>query len=72
MLIRPVRGLWSPVASARERAGDSIEGLLKIYAKCLAGGNAVMRQQVEAALGRRWEGPGQARGVARDLAVHLP
>ncbi|MFD1148985.1 hypothetical protein [Saccharothrix hoggarensis] len=36
-----------------EWAGHSVEVLLKIYAKCLDGKAAAVRQRVEAALGHR-------------------
>ena len=32
-------------------AGHSVEVLLRIYAKCLDGGDALIRQRVQAALG---------------------
>jgi hypothetical protein len=34
-----------------EWAGHSVEVLLRIYAKCLDGGDALVRRRVEAALG---------------------
>ena len=34
-----------------EWAGHSVEVLLKIYAKCLDGGDALVRRRVQAALG---------------------
>jgi hypothetical protein len=34
-----------------EWAGHSVEVLLRIYAKCLDGGDALIRQRVQAALG---------------------
>jgi hypothetical protein len=34
-----------------ERAGHSVEVLLRIYAKCLDGGDALIRRRVEAAFG---------------------
>jgi hypothetical protein len=42
-----------PAADVAERAGHSVEILLKIYAKCLDGGAEVLRRRVERALGHR-------------------
>jgi hypothetical protein len=40
-----------PATNAAEWAGHSVEVLLKIYAKCLDGGEAQMRDKVMKALG---------------------
>ena len=40
-----------PPATVAEWAGHSVEVLLKIYAKCLDGGDALVRWRVQAALG---------------------
>jgi integrase len=40
-----------PPTQVAEWAGHSVEILLKIYAKCLDGGGAALRQRVQAALG---------------------
>ncbi|MDU0294736.1 tyrosine-type recombinase/integrase [Saccharothrix longispora] len=42
-----------PTVTVAEWAGHSVEVLLKIYAKCLDGETAAVRQRVEAALGHR-------------------
>ncbi len=42
-----------PATYVAERAGQSVEVLLKIYAKCLDGDNAIMNERIEAALRRR-------------------
>jgi integrase len=42
-----------PAVTVAEWAGHSVEVLLKIYAKCLDGEGAAVRQRVEAALGHR-------------------
>jgi integrase len=42
-----------PATDVAEWAGHSIEILHRIYAKCLDGGEAVLRRRVEAALGHR-------------------
>lgn len=42
-----------PATDVAEWAGHSVEILHRIYAKCLDGGEAVLRQRVEAALGGR-------------------
>ena len=40
-----------PPTTVAEWAGHSVEVLLRIYAKCLDGGDAEIRRRVEAALG---------------------
>lgn len=40
-----------PPTTAAEWAGHSVEVLLRIYAKCLDGGDALIRQRVQVALG---------------------
>jgi len=40
-----------PPTQVAEWAGQSVEVLLRIYAKCLDGGQEVLRQRVQAALG---------------------
>jgi len=40
-----------PPTTVAEWAGHSVEVLLRIYAKCLDGGDALIRQRVQAALG---------------------
>jgi integrase len=40
-----------PPTTVAEWAGHSVEVLLRIYAKCLDGGDALVRQRVQAALG---------------------
>jgi integrase len=40
-----------PATQVAEWAGHSVEVLLKIYAKCLDGGSADMRQRIQHALG---------------------
>jgi integrase len=40
-----------PPTTVAEWAGHSVEILLRIYAKCLDGGDALIRQRVQAALG---------------------
>jgi hypothetical protein len=40
-----------PPTTAAEWAGHSVEVLLRIYAKCLDGGDALVRRRVLAALG---------------------
>ncbi|WP_461121528.1 hypothetical protein [Saccharothrix stipae] len=45
-----------PAVTVAEWAGHSVEVLLKIYAKCLDGEAAAVRQRVEAALGHRPSG----------------
>ena len=40
-----------PATTVAEWAGHSVEVLLRIYAKCLDGGDALIRQRVQAALG---------------------
>jgi integrase len=40
-----------PATTVAEWAGHSVEVLLKIYAKCLDGGDALVRRRVQAALG---------------------
>ena len=40
-----------PPTTVAEWAGHSVEVLLRIYAKCLDGGDALVRRRVEAALG---------------------
>ena len=40
-----------PATTVAEWAGHSVEILLRIYAKCLDGGDALIRQRVQAALG---------------------
>jgi hypothetical protein len=40
-----------PATTVAEWAGHSVEVLLRIYAKCLDGGDALVRRRVEAALG---------------------
>lgn len=42
-----------PALQVAEWAGHSVEVLLKVYAKCLDGQDAVSRRRVEEALGRR-------------------
>ncbi len=42
-----------PATDVAEWAGHSVEILHRIYAKCLDGGEAMLRQRVEAALGHR-------------------
>jgi integrase len=44
-----------PPTSVAEWAGHSVEVLVKIYAKCLDGGEAAIRQRVQAALARTSE-----------------
>jgi integrase len=41
-----------PPTTVAEWAGHWVEVLLKIYAKCLDGGDAAIRQRVQATLGR--------------------
>jgi integrase len=45
-----------PATDVAEWAGHSVEILHRIYAKCLDGGEAILRQRVEAALGHREAG----------------
>jgi len=40
----------SPQDLARWRAGHSVEVLLRVYAKCLHGGEAIANNRIEAAL----------------------
>jgi hypothetical protein len=40
-----------PPTTVAEWAGHSVEVLLRIYAKCLDGGDALIRRRVQAALG---------------------
>jgi integrase len=40
-----------PPTTVAEWAGHSVEVLLRIYAKCLDGGDALVRRRVQAALG---------------------
>ena len=40
-----------PATTVAEWAGQSVEILLRIYAKCLDGGDAEIRRRVQAALG---------------------
>ncbi len=40
-----------PPTTVAEWAGHSVEVLLRIYAKCLDGGDAEIRRRVQAALG---------------------
>jgi hypothetical protein len=40
-----------PPATVAEWAGHSVEVLLRTYAKCLDGGDALIRQRVQVALG---------------------
>ena len=40
-----------PSTTVAEWAGHSVEVLLRIYAKCLDGGDALVRRRVQAALG---------------------
>jgi hypothetical protein len=40
-----------PPTTVAEWAGHSVEVLLKIYAKCLDGSDALVRRRVQAALG---------------------
>jgi integrase len=40
-----------PPTTVAEWAGHSVDVLLRIYAKCLDGGDALIRQRVQAALG---------------------
>jgi integrase len=40
-----------PPTQVAEWAGQSVEVLLRIYAKCLDGGDAALRQRIERALG---------------------
>jgi hypothetical protein len=40
-----------PPTTVAEWAGHSVEGLLRIYAKCLDGGDVLVRRRVQAALG---------------------
>jgi hypothetical protein len=40
-----------PPTTVAEWAGHSVEVLLRIYAKCLDGGDALVRQRVQSALG---------------------
>jgi integrase len=42
-----------PAPQVAEWAGHSVEVLLKVYAKCLAGQDATARRRVEQALGHR-------------------
>ncbi len=42
-----------PATYVAERAGQSVEVLLKIYAKCLDGDNGIMNERIEIALRRR-------------------
>jgi integrase len=42
-----------PATDVAEWAGHSVEILHRIYAKCLDGGEAVLRQRVQVALGHR-------------------
>jgi hypothetical protein len=59
-----------------EWAGQSIEILLRIYAKCLDGEKATMRRRVEDALGLASgtsSGPAKlSRTMAVNLAAYLP
>jgi hypothetical protein len=40
-----------PATTVAEWAGHSVEVLLRIYAKCLDGGDTLVRRRVQAALG---------------------
>jgi hypothetical protein len=40
-----------PPTQVAEWAGQSVEILLRIYAKCLDGGSEMLRKRIEAALG---------------------
>ena len=40
-----------PPTTVAEWAGHSVEVLLRIYAKCLDGGDALVRRRIESALG---------------------
>jgi hypothetical protein len=48
-VVNGVVQLWPTTVA--EYAGHSVEVLLKIYAKCLDGGDALIRRRVQAALG---------------------
>jgi integrase len=65
-----------PSTQVAEWAGQSIEILLRIYAKCLDGEKATMRRRVEEALGLAAGRPGEpgklGRTVAVNLAAYLP
>jgi hypothetical protein len=39
-----------PAPDVAERAGNSVDVLLKVYAKCIDGDKAIMNQRIEAAL----------------------
>jgi integrase len=65
-----------PATQVAEWAGQSIEILLRIYAKCLDGEQATMRRRVGDALGLAADTPGAPgklrRGQAVNLAAYLP
>ena len=54
-----------PPTQVAEWAGHSVEILLKIYAKCLDGGQGVLRRRVQAALGHRPPGADFGTHLAR-------
>lgn len=54
-----------PPAKVAEWAGQSVEILFRIYAKCLDGGEAALQRLIEAALGHRPD-------RAENLAAYLP
>jgi integrase len=63
-----------PPADVAEWAGQSVEILLRVYAKCLDGGTELLRQRVDGALGHappKKEVPIELR-LRTNLAVHLP
>jgi hypothetical protein len=51
-----------PPTTVAEWAGHSVEVLLRIYAKCLDGGDALIRQRVQAGLGHAEAGTGAQHG----------
>ena len=60
-----------PSTQVAEWAGQSIEVLLRIYAKCLDGEKVTMRRRVEDALGLTRDAPGESGKLARVTAVNL-
>jgi hypothetical protein len=60
-----------PSTQVAEWAGQSIEILLRIYAKCLAGETATMRRRVEDALGLTRDAPSAPGKLGRSTAVNL-
>ena len=51
-----------PPTTAAEWAGHSVEVLLRIYAKCLDGSDALIRQRVQAVLGYAYTDTDEVRG----------